>query len=1116
MTKFISNRVKKTPSALVPNDRYQFIKLEDVEPDLGIPHSDSSVFSSTVTGDRVWLSWNSGFSIDTELNQINLDNTVVRTFGDFVLSGNLTVPALTVTETGTFGVITAGSWQATVIASEYGGTGVDNGSNTISVSGNFSTTGNYPVELSTTAPTTLVLPASGTVATLTGTEEFTNKTISADTNTIENLKDVNLSTSANIANNKLANSSVTIGTTAVSLGETATSLTGIDGITANTVLVGGIELADNSIVSTASTSDLIIKSHPDRSINVQGSRIINVPEPVFPLEAANKAYVDAVAAGIRVRPDAKAATAQDLGATFDSVQGRLSIAANGNGTLTVDGVILVLDDTVLVKDQTNLAENGIYVVIQESDGSTDWILERCEFCNQAQDLAGSFFFIRSGIANAATGWILVIDDPDTFVINQDPINVIQFSDATEYQAGVGLSLTGNVFNVSTDLSHVTQLGTVTQGTWQADTVQAAYGGTGFDSYTSGQILVGNSSGTLSRSTLAAGSGIDVINASGSITVANADPGSDQTIFKNIADQSGTVQFSAANNNDSLRFAAGEGSTVSFNSTTRAITVAHASTTPADNLVTTNTTNSVLQNISLEFDSFGHVIGATASSVDLGSFASTSQVAVVDNDQGFTWQSTGSGAFSEIKFVSGVGNDIDIDLASQAIRVTNTDPGSDQTIFKTISVVRTDNTTRGSVVAQSNTSTLTLKESAGIVTTVDAANSTVTLMHGNTSSQSTVTNSAGTVIQSVAIDSFGHVTGLTSSNLDLRYVDLTSTQTVTGSKTFSNAVILSTQASAVQHAVRADRAVLSGVGLTGGGNLTENRTLSLENIAAGSALQGTVFYNGTVQSAGRFDGGTAVPSSTTRLNYNGHLYATKFVGDGSSLTNLPGSDLSYISSASNGTIQPDSGTAAVIPAADQFIAGLITTGNQTFAGTKTFNNTITGSISGNAGTATSLQTARSINGTSFNGTANITVPTNVTGRSVNESGHILFIGTTATGNQQAYTNSAFRVNSSTGELSATDFNSSSDQTLKENVRTIESALSVVKQLRGVRYNWKNSGQSSIGVIAQEIQQVLPEVVGSNGDHLTVAYGNIVAVLIEAVKEQQNTIDQLLETVDRLTK
>ena len=101
------------------------------------------------------------------------------------------------------------------------------------------------------------------------------------------------------------------------------------------------------------------------------------------------------------------------------------------------------------------------------------------------------------------------------------------------------------------------------------------------------------------------------------------------------------------------------------------------------------------------------------------------------------------------------------------------------------------------------------------------------------------------------------------------------------------------------------------------------------------------------------------------------------------------------------------------------------------------------------------------------------------------------------------------NPSTGTLSATIFTSLSDQTQKENVRPIENALEIVKQIEGVRYDWidgHNTG--SVGVIAQEIEKVLPEVVTTNDRGLkTVSYGNIVAVLIEAIKEQQVRIEEL---------
>ena len=67
---------------------------------------------------------------------------------------------------------------------------------------------------------------------------------------------------------------------------------------------------------------------------------------------------------------------------------------------------------------------------------------------------------------------------------------------------------------------------------------------------------------------------------------------------------------------------------------------------------------------------------------------------------------------------------------------------------------------------------------------------------------------------------------------------------------------------------------------------------------------------------------------------------------------------------------------------------------------------------------------------------------------------------------------------------------------------------MKQLEGVRYDWINNNKPSIGVIAQDIEKVLPEVVTINNNGLkSVSYGNIVGVLIEAIKEQQVRIEEL---------
>ena len=85
---------------------------------------------------------------------------------------------------------------------------------------------------------------------------------------------------------------------------------------------------------------------------------------------------------------------------------------------------------------------------------------------------------------------------------------------------------------------------------------------------------------------------------------------------------------------------------------------------------------------------------------------------------------------------------------------------------------------------------------------------------------------------------------------------------------------------------------------------------------------------------------------------------------------------------------------------------------------------------------------------------------------------------------------------------------SDESLKENVKSIEGSLEKITQLRGVEFDYKETGDHSIGLIAQEVEEVLPDLVYESEEGIkSVAYQNIVAVLIEAVKEQQEQINAL---------
>jgi hypothetical protein len=105
------------------------------------------------------------------------------------------------------------------------------------------------------------------------------------------------------------------------------------------------------------------------------------------------------------------------------------------------------------------------------------------------------------------------------------------------------------------------------------------------------------------------------------------------------------------------------------------------------------------------------------------------------------------------------------------------------------------------------------------------------------------------------------------------------------------------------------------------------------------------------------------------------------------------------------------------------------------------------------------------------------------------------------------------NTFTGTVYAASFQVSSDARLKENVETLNNAVDTVCQLRGVSY--LKGGKPEIGVIAQEVEQIMPFLVGEDSaGYKTVAYQNMVGLLIEAIKEQNKTIKELTTRLEKL--
>jgi hypothetical protein len=188
------------------------------------------------------------------------------------------------------------------------------------------------------------------------------------------------------------------------------------------------------------------------------------------------------------------------------------------------------------------------------------------------------------------------------------------------------------------------------------------------------------------------------------------------------------------------------------------------------------------------------------------------------------------------------------------------------------------------------------------------------------------------------------------------------------------------------------------------------------------------------------------------------------------------------------------------------------GNTTFPGSVT-GTSFSGAGTGLTGTAASL----SIGGSA----ASSTTATNATNIGITDdvatSSAVYPTWVTATtGNLPAKTSSTkLTFVPSTGTLSSTVMTATSDINLKDNVVTISNAVDTVKKLRGVEYDWKDNGNHSMGVVAQELEKVLPYLVDENENGKSVMYSNMIGLLIEAVKEQQIQIDELKNMINKST-
>jgi len=288
---------------------------------------------------------------------------------------------------------------------------------------------------------TLLLTGDGTIDTAATANTITIKVQDGSIGTTQ-------LTDNNVTNAKLANTSVTVGSTAVELGGSA--LTDLAGLTS--AIVDDLSLNGQDISTTGSNKDITLTPH--------GTGVVTVPSGYkdragFGADAlATKEYVDGFTSGLDVKDSCRVATTANLTVTYDQTNKRLD-NADTQAALAIDGVTLSVNDRVLVKSQTEARQNGIYKVTDVGSNSSNWRLERSSDTNTgAQLTGGSFTFVEEGTANADNGYTFTHNGiptlTDNTLSNNTELPVSQFSGAGQVVAGAALVKAGNTLDVNVD------------------------------------------------------------------------------------------------------------------------------------------------------------------------------------------------------------------------------------------------------------------------------------------------------------------------------------------------------------------------------------------------------------------------------------------------------------------------------------------------------------------------------------------------------------------------------------------------------------------------------------------------------------------------------------------
>jgi hypothetical protein len=274
--------------------------------------------------------------------------------------------------------------------------------------------------------------------------------------------------------------------------------------------------ANTTAMLATGTGVLIGGATPSYTMSPSLTQVTVAADPTTNFQVATKQYVDTqTSAGIHYHEPVRVESPINLNATYNNGTAGVGATLTNAGTqaaLVVDGVTLSVADRVLIYEQTDETQNGIYVVTSVGSGSTNWVLTRSSdadtYVNASPDglSEGSTVFVQQGTTGA--GETYTCNTTGTIVFGTTAITFAQISSAQIYSAGTGLTLTGTTFSLTspvattlggTGLTSFTTGGAVyatSSSTLTTGTLPATAGGTGQSSYTTGDLLYAASATTI--------------------------------------------------------------------------------------------------------------------------------------------------------------------------------------------------------------------------------------------------------------------------------------------------------------------------------------------------------------------------------------------------------------------------------------------------------------------------------------------------------------------------------------------------------------------------------------------------------------------------------------------